>query len=85
MTKPRTDTYHPWGQAYLKTWNPARMIFQARNTDGSWAPVNDGLFEGNTTTYAFDEPHDGLGLVGIYGDTTVSARSPASTAYLTPV
>ena len=68
------DTYHPWGQAYLKTWNPARKIFQARNTDGSWAPVNDGLFEGNTTTYAFDEPHDGLGLAGIYGDTTVTSR-----------
>jgi putative alpha-1,2-mannosidase len=68
------DTYHPWGQAYLKTWNAALMIFQARNTDGSWAPVNDGLFEGDTRTYAFDEPHDGLGLAGIYGDATVSAK-----------
>jgi putative alpha-1,2-mannosidase len=67
-------TYYPWGQAYLKTWNQAGLVFQARNADGSWAPPNAGLFEGNTATYAFDEPHDGLGLAGIYGDATMSAR-----------
>jgi putative alpha-1,2-mannosidase len=67
-------TYHPWGRAYLKTWNPARMIFQARNTDGSWAPAGAGLFEGTTTTYAFDEPHDGLGLAEIYGDAAMSSK-----------
>ncbi|MBV9853429.1 MAG: glycoside hydrolase family 92 protein [Streptosporangiaceae bacterium] len=67
-------TYLPWGRAYLKTWNPASMIFQARNTDGSWAPVDAGLFEGNTASYAFDEPHDALGLAGIYGDTTMSSK-----------
>jgi putative alpha-1,2-mannosidase len=67
-------TYYPWGSAYLKTWNHANGIFQARNTDGSWAPVDAGLFEGSTSTYAFDEPQDGLGLAGIYGDGTMSAR-----------
>jgi putative alpha-1,2-mannosidase len=67
-------TYYPWSTAYLRTWNPARMIFQARNTDGSWAPAGAGLFEGTTTTYAFDEPHDGLGLAGIYGDATMSSK-----------
>ena len=56
------NTYYPWGKAYLRTWNPASKIFQARNTDGSWAPANAGLFEGTTTNYAFDEPQDGLGL-----------------------
>jgi putative alpha-1,2-mannosidase len=66
------NTYYPWGKAYLNSWNPASRIFQARNTDGSWAPVDAGLFEGNTMTYAFDEPHDGLGLAGIYGRTTMS-------------
>jgi putative alpha-1,2-mannosidase len=66
--------YYPWGKAYLKTWNPASMIFQARNTDGSWAPVNSGLFEGTTTNYAFDEPHDGLGLADTYGDATMSSK-----------
>ena len=68
------NTYDPWGKAYLKTWNPASMIFQAKNTDGSWAPVNAGLFEGTTANYAFDEPHDGLGLAGIYGDSTMSSK-----------
>ncbi len=67
-------TYYPWGRAYLNTWNPVSMIFQARNTDGTWAPVNAGLFEGATTNYAFDEPHDGLGLAGIYGDNTMSSK-----------
>jgi putative alpha-1,2-mannosidase len=67
-------TYHAWAKAYLKTWNPASMILQARNTDGSWAPANAGLFEGTTANYAFDEPQDGLGLAGIYGDGTMSSK-----------
>jgi putative alpha-1,2-mannosidase len=67
-------TYYPWGAAYRRTWNPARMTFQARNTNGSWAPANAGLFEGNTTNYAFDEPQDGLGLAGIYGDAVMSSK-----------
>lgn len=68
------QTYAPWGMAYLKTWNPASKIFQARNTDGSWASANTGLNEGNTTTYAFDEPQDGLGLARVYGDNAMSAK-----------
>jgi putative alpha-1,2-mannosidase len=67
-------TYYPWGTAYLRTWDAARMIFQARNTNGSWAPPNAGLFEGSTTNYAFDEPQDGLGLADIYGDSTMSSK-----------
>jgi putative alpha-1,2-mannosidase len=74
------NTYHAWAKAYLKTWNPASMIFQARNTDGSWAPANAGLFEGTTTNYAFDEPQDGLGLAGVYGDATMSSKIASSYA-----
>jgi putative alpha-1,2-mannosidase len=65
--------YYPWGRAYLKTWNPASRSFQARNTDGSWAPANAGLFEGDTAAYAFDEPQDGLGLARIYGDAAMAS------------
>ena len=68
------QTYSPWGTAYTKTWNPASQIFQARNTDGSWASANTGLNEGTTTTYAFDEPQDGLGLARIYGDAGMTSR-----------
>ncbi|HJY95425.1 MAG TPA: glycoside hydrolase domain-containing protein, partial [Streptosporangiaceae bacterium] len=68
------DTYRPWGEAYLKTWNPALRIFEARNTDGSWAPANAGLFEGTTANFAFDEPHDGLGLANVYGDSAMSSK-----------
>jgi putative alpha-1,2-mannosidase len=67
------NTYYPWGEAYLRTWNRDSNIFQARNTDGSWAPANAGLFEGTTTTYAFDEPQDGPGLAALYGDSTMSS------------
>jgi hypothetical protein len=54
-TAPSTARTTPGAGAYLKTWNSVGRIFQARNTDGSWAPVNAGLFEGNTTAYAFEE------------------------------
>ncbi len=74
------DTYRPWGEAYLKTWNPALRIFEARNADGSWASANAGLFEGTTVNYAFDEPHDGLGLADIYGDSAMSSKIAGSYA-----
>jgi putative alpha-1,2-mannosidase len=67
-------TYLPWSTAYLNTWNAQSMIFQGKNSDGTWAPVGGGLFEGDPTTYAFDEPHDGLGLAKIYGDSTMAAK-----------
>jgi len=68
------NTYYPWDRAYLKVWNPAGKIFQARNTDGSRAPANAGLNEGTTTNYAFDEPQDGIGLADIYGDGAMSSE-----------
>jgi hypothetical protein len=39
----------------------------------SRAPFDAGLFEGTNRNYAFDEPQDGLGLAGIYGDSTMSS------------
>lgn len=74
------STYAPYATAYQRTWNPAAGIFQARNTDGSWAPANAGLFEGNTASYAFDEPQDGPGLAAIYGDGTMAADLAANYA-----
>jgi putative alpha-1,2-mannosidase len=68
------NAYYPWGRAYLEVWNPAGKIFQARNTDGSWAPANAGLNEGTTTNYAFDEPQDAIGLAEIYGAGAMSSK-----------
>jgi putative alpha-1,2-mannosidase len=73
-------TYAPYATAYQRTWNPAAGIFQARNTDGSWAPANAGLFEGDTVSYAFDEPQDGPGLAAIYGHGAMAADLAASYA-----
>lgn len=72
--------YAPYATAYRATWNPAAKIFQARNTDGGWAPVNAGLFEGDTTAYAFDEPQDGPGLAALYGDSAMTSGIAASYA-----
>jgi putative alpha-1,2-mannosidase len=74
--------YAPYATAYRNSWNPAARIFQARNTGGSWAPPGTGLFEGTTTSYAFDEPQDGPGLAALYGDAAMSADIAA--AYATP-
>ena len=73
-TAPRTGTYAPWARRTSRPGTPPAWIFQARNTDGSWAPANAGLFEGTTANYAFDEPQDGLGLAGIYGDSAMSCQ-----------
>jgi putative alpha-1,2-mannosidase len=73
-------TYAPYSTAYQRTWNPATRIFQARNSDGSWAPANAGLFEGDTASYAFDEPQDGPGLAAIYGASAMTAGLAATYA-----
>lgn len=75
--------YAPYATAYRATWNASARVFQARNTDGSWAPRGAGLFEGTTATYAFDEPQDGPGLAALYGDRAMSAAIAA--AYASPV
>jgi putative alpha-1,2-mannosidase len=72
--------YAPYAMAYRATWNPVARVFQARNTDGSWAPSGAGLFEGTTATYAFDEPQDGPGLAALYGDSAMSAAIAGSYA-----
>lgn len=74
------ETYAPYATAYQRTWNPAAGIFQARNTDGSWAAPNAGLFEGDTVSYAFDEPQDGPGLAALYGDGAMASDLAASYA-----
>ncbi len=72
--------YAPYATAYKRTWNPAARIFQAKNSDGSWAPTNAGLFEGDTTAYAFDAPQDGPGLAARYGDSAMAADLAAAYA-----
>jgi len=74
------QAYAPYATAYQRTWNPATGIFQARNTDGGWAAANTGLFEGDTASYAFDEPQDGPGLAALYGDGAMVAGLSASYA-----
>jgi putative alpha-1,2-mannosidase len=65
--------YIRYGTAYLSTWNAARKVFQGKNSHRGWAPLNGGFFEGDTRSYAFDEPHDGIGLANLYGDRTMTS------------
>lgn len=66
-------TYIRYSTAYLSTWNAASKVFRGKNTHGAWAPLNGGFFEGDTRSYAFDEPHDGIGLANIYGDRAMTS------------
>lgn len=66
-------TYIRYTTAYLSTWNAASKVFQGKTTHHAWAPLNGGFFEGDTRSYAFDEPHDGIGLANLYGDRTMTS------------
>ena len=77
-------TYHQYidiGQNYKKNWDAAHMVFRGKNSDGSWAAMNTGFFEGSDKRYAFDVIHDPLGLAALYGDSTMTSRI---NALLTP-
>lgn len=75
-------TYIRYSTAYLTTWNPAAKVFQGRTAGGAWAPRNAGFFEGDARRYAFDEPHDGIGLARIYGDAAMT--SDLASTYAVP-
>jgi putative alpha-1,2-mannosidase len=64
-----------YSQAYQNNWDAANMVFRAKNSNGSWAPLgNGGFFEGTAQTYGFDEPQDVLGLADLYGDANMTSK-----------
>ena len=72
-----SSTYNQYigrGQNYKNTWDAAHMVFRAKNSDGSWAAMNTGFFEGTDKRYAFDIMHDPLGLTTLYGDSTMTSQ-----------
>src|SRR2546421_8759020 len=72
-----SSTYNQYigrGQNYKNNWDAANMVFRAKNSDGSWAAMNTGFFEGTDKRYAFDLMHDPLGLTNLYGDRTMTSQ-----------
>jgi len=52
---------------YKNIYNPATGFMQARNQDGSWAPVNEGWTEGDKWVYTWAVMHDLPGLLQLMG------------------
>jgi putative alpha-1,2-mannosidase len=60
------------------------MVFRVRKSDGSWGPINNtnwtwnpnpqGLFEGTTRDWMFSVPHDPYGLIGLPGQQRFAER-----------
>src|SRR5260370_11662607 len=62
------------GQNYKHNWDAAKMVFRGKNSDGSWAAMNTGFYEGSDKRYGFDVVHDPLGLADLYGDSTMTSQ-----------
>ncbi|MGO4382305.1 GH92 family glycosyl hydrolase [Pseudoduganella sp. RAF53_2] len=54
-------------QNYKKLFNPQTQFLQARNSDGSWAHLNEGWTEGDQWVYLFSPLHDVPGVVQLLG------------------
>src|SRR5260370_15527570 len=70
-------TYSQWigrGQNYKNNWDTANKAFRGKNSDGSWAAMNTGFYEGSDKRYAFDVVQDPLGLADLYGDSTMTSQ-----------
>ena len=52
---------------YRNLYNPARGFMQGRNSDGSWAYVEDGWTEGDQWVYTYSVLHDIAGLMELMG------------------
>ena len=52
---------------YEHLFNNATGFMQAKNADGSWAPVNEGWTEGNKWVYTWAVMHDIPGLLRLMG------------------
>ncbi len=62
------------GQNYKNNWDAVNKVFRGKNSDGSWAAMNTGFYEGTEKRYAFDLVHDPLGLADLYGDSTMTSQ-----------
>jgi putative alpha-1,2-mannosidase len=69
--------YLALSKCYTNLWDCTNMVFRVRKPDGSWGPVNNtnwtwnpnpqGLFEGTSRDWMFSVPHDPYGLIGLPG------------------
>lgn len=64
-------------KSYANLWDSNEKVFRVKNSDGSWGPIKntnmtwnpnpEGLFEGTTKDWMFAVPHDPYGLIGLPG------------------
>ncbi len=69
--------YLPLSKAYTNLWDSNNQVFRVKNPDGSWGVINNtnwtwnpnpqGLFEGTSRDWMFSVPHDPYGLIDLPG------------------
>ena len=76
--------YAALGHCYANVWDRENQVFRVKNADGTWGIMNNtnwtwnpnpqGLFEGTTKDWMFSVPHDPYGLLGLPGQARVVER-----------
>jgi predicted alpha-1,2-mannosidase len=75
--EPAATKYEKLSKCYTNLWDSTNLVFRVRNADGSWGVINNtnwtwnpnpqGLFEGTTQDWMFSIPHDPYGLLELPG------------------
>jgi putative alpha-1,2-mannosidase len=76
--------FHRLSKAYTNLWDGENLAFRLKNADGSWGVINNsnwtwnpnpqGLFEGTTKDWMFAVPHDPYGLINLPGQAHFTER-----------
>ncbi len=76
--------YTRLSKSYTNVWDGANKVFRVKNADGAWGPINNtnwtwnpnpqGLFEGTTKDWMFAVPHDPYGLIDLPGQERLVER-----------
>ena len=76
--------YERLSKVYTNVWDSTNQVFRLKNADGTWGPMNNtnwtwnpnpqGLFEGTTKDWMFSVPHDPYGLMNLPGQERLVER-----------
>lgn len=79
--------YLQQSRAYANLWDRTNQVFRVRNAAGGWGPINNtnwtwnpnpqGLFEGSSKDWSFSIPHDPYGLMELPGQERFAERAAA--------
>jgi predicted alpha-1,2-mannosidase len=80
----RMRQFERLSKCYTNVWDSGNRVFRLKNADGTWGPMNNtnwtwnpnpqGLFEGTTEDWMFSVPHDPYGLMNLPGQERLVER-----------